>query len=237
MAEKTSFLIYKDIFDEVQLLTIEQRGLLFTALFEYAISRNELQTNDLALKIIFSTMRKAIDRDTKNYERKCQVNRDNRNKGSTNVDDRQQSSTTATDKDMDKDMENDMENVPDNESEPDNDFSPNGGASTSTDYQSVVDLFNSICVSLPKVQKLTEKRKMKLKTLMKTYSRDDIATVFRKTESSDFLTGKVKEFKATFDWLIEVSNFVKVHEGNYDNRKAQQDADKYFDHSLDDLFH
>ena len=236
MAEKTSFLIYKDIFDEVQLLTIEQRGLLFTALFEYAISRNELQTNDLALKIIFSTMRKAIDRDTKNYERKCQVNRDNRNKGSTNVDDRQQSSTTATDKDMDKDMENDMENEPDNESEPDNDFSPNGGASTSTDYQSIVNLFNSTCLSLPKVQKLTDKRKKKIKVLLKSYSIDDIASAFTKAENSDFLKGNINSFQATFDWLIESGNFIKVLEGNYDNRNKKQDTDMYYSNDLDDLF-
>ena len=232
MAEKTSFLIYKDIFDEVQLLTIEQRGLLFTALFEYAISRNELQTNDLALKIIFSTMRKAIDRDTKNYERKCQVNRDNRNKGSTNVDDRQQSSTTATD----KDMENDMENEPNNESEPDNDFSPNGGASTSTDYQSIVNLFNSTCLSLPKVQKLTDKRKKKIKVLLKSYSIDDIASAFTKAENSDFLKGNINSFQATFDWLIESGNFIKVLEGNYDNRNKKQDADMYYSNDLDDLF-
>ena len=226
MAEKTSFLIYKDIFDEVQLLTIEQRGLLFTALFEYAISRNELQTNDLALKIIFSTMRKAIDRDTKNYERKCQVNRDNRNKGSTNVDDRQQSSTTATDKDMENDME----------SEPDNDFSPNGGASTSTDYQSIVNLFNSTCLSLPKVQKLTDKRKKKIKVLLKSYSIDDIASAFTKAENSDFLKGNINSFQATFDWLIESGNFIKVLEGNYDNRNKKQDTDMYYSNDLDDLF-
>lgn len=239
MADKNSFLLYKDSYAEIQLLSIEQRGLLITAIFEYVITGKALETSDTALMIVFSTLKRFIDRDAEKYEEKCNKNRDNGKQGGRPPKKQKDSDKSERFSAKPKKADNDNDNVNENENDNDidNTLSPNGDVSFSTDYQSIVDIFNSTCLSLPKVQKLTDKRRKKLKALLKTYGTEDITTVFTKAESSDFLKGNVNSFQASFDWLIEVSNFVKVHEGNYDNRKAQQDADKYFDHSLDDLFH
>lgn len=85
--------------------------------------------------------------------------------------------------------------------------------------EEIASLFNEKCPSLQKVIKVSDKRKKKIDKLIKAYSREEIQTVFEKAEHSDFLSGKVKDFKACFDWLIEQSNFIKVLEGNYDNRQ------------------
>ena len=88
------------------------------------------------------------------------------------------------------------------------------------DYQSIQNSFNSICRSFSKCALMTDKRKNKLRTLLKTFSKEQLEEVFRKAEASDFLSGRGKDgwHNCSFDWLIETSNMVKVLEGNYDNK-------------------
>ena len=89
--------------------------------------------------------------------------------------------------------------------------------------QKIIDSFNEICTTLPKVKKLTDARKKVVTARLKEYSEDDILSVFRIAQQSDFLTGRNdKGWQADFDWLMKPSNIVKVLEGNYNNRKQQQ---------------
>ena len=43
------------------------------------------------------------------------------------------------------------------------------------------------------------------------------ARFFQAVDSSDFLSGRNGAFKASFDWLLKQTNFIKILEGNYDN--------------------
>jgi len=95
------------------------------------------------------------------------------------------------------------------------------------DYQGIVRLWNDTCRSLPKVLKLNDNRRSKIKVRVAEFgckTPDDLAaflgSLFLRCEQSDFLCGGNKsEWTATFDWLFENStNWVKVSEGNYDNR-------------------
>lgn len=108
------------------------------------------------------------------------------------------------------------------------------------DYQGVIDVYNETCVSLPSVQKLTDKRKRALKSITKKFSVEDLKTVFKKAEESSFLNGSSDKWSgATFDWLIKEDNIVKVLEGNYDDkvsrRKASYDLDDY-EKTANDIF-
>ena len=89
-------------------------------------------------------------------------------------------------------------------------------------YVEIQEAFNSICTSFPKVIKLTQARKNKLrKRWEELKSLDKFIEIFTKMEQSDFMRGKNKHnWKATFDWVISNdTNYVKVLEGNYDNRR------------------
>ena len=94
-------------------------------------------------------------------------------------------------------------------------------------YQQIVDMYNDTCVSLPSVKSLSDKRKKSIKARLNTYTIDDFKTVFEKTEHSDFLTGRTGKWSATFDWLLNENNMIKVLEGNYDNKvdKEKEIAD------------
>lgn len=87
--------------------------------------------------------------------------------------------------------------------------------SISSDLQSVVDLFHSICVSFPRIRSLSDARKKAIKARLKTYSMDDFRTLFENAENSSFLKGVDGGWKASFDWLIKEANMLKVLEGNY----------------------
>lgn len=98
--------------------------------------------------------------------------------------------------------------------------------SVGIDYQEIIDKYNSICVSLPKVERLTDKRKKAIKVILKKYSLEELLKVFEMTEDSDFLKGTEGSWKASFDWLIKEANIVKVLEGNYTNRKKTNQSNQ-----------
>lgn len=93
-------------------------------------------------------------------------------------------------------------------------------------YQEIIDLFNNICVSLPKVRGVSNKRKQAIKARW-VELKQDLSTfkeLFEKVEQTDFLKGKNdRDWMATFDWLMKSDNITKVLEGNYDKRGGQQD--------------
>ena len=92
--------------------------------------------------------------------------------------------------------------------------------------QKIVDLFNEILShELPAVTLLNDDRKAKLKARWNQHPAhqclDFWADYFETVKASAFLMGKAPgknggaPFRATFDWLIAPTNFVKVVEGNY----------------------
>jgi len=92
-------------------------------------------------------------------------------------------------------------------------------------YGDIFDLFRECLPELPKPTKMTTTRKKHLKarwhgsyqssTGLKSNSADFWKGFFQYIRKSDFLMGRNGEFKATFDWILNEANFVKVLEGNY----------------------
>lgn len=87
------------------------------------------------------------------------------------------------------------------------------------DVSEVLNLYHDLCPSLPRVRKLTNARKNKMRSRVKSLGIDSIREAFIKVESSDFLTGRNGEWRADLDWLMKNDeNMLKVLEGRYDNR-------------------
>ena len=86
------------------------------------------------------------------------------------------------------------------------------------DYKAIADLYNSICVSLPKVTAMSDNRQKAIAARLKTYTVDQFREMFAKAENSAFLKGSNnRNWTANFDWLVKDANFAKVLDGNYDN--------------------
>lgn len=80
-------------------------------------------------------------------------------------------------------------------------------------YEVVQELFNKTCIFFKPCSVITKTRSDKLKKLLNQFSIENIRVVFEKANNSAFLQGKNEYgWVATFDWLIEIDNFVKVSE-------------------------
>ena len=77
---KKSFVLYIDYWQHLELLTIEERGELLTALYDY-VRTGALPDLDNSLKMAFSFIRAQLDRDAEKYEAICERNRTNGEKG------------------------------------------------------------------------------------------------------------------------------------------------------------
>lgn len=90
----------------------------------------------------------------------------------------------------------------------------------------IVELYNQICISLPKTKILTEARKKKIKARLKTYSIEDFETAFKKMEASSFLRGENdRGWTANLNWLIDRDdNMAKVLEDSYIDRERKSKA-------------
>lgn len=92
------------------------------------------------------------------------------------------------------------------------------------DYQRIADMYNSTCISFPKLTKLSEKRKKTIRArLAQGYTAEDFQKLFKMAEGSSFLKGgNSRNWSATFDWLIADGNMVKVLEGNYEEKGSHK---------------
>lgn len=97
----------------------------------------------------------------------------------------------------------------------------NSASAETTPPSDIVSLFNSICVSYPHVNSLSETRKKAIRARLRNYSIDDFRKLFEKAEASSFLKGSNnRDWTANFDWLIKDGNMAKVLDGNYDDKKV-----------------
>ena len=85
------------------------------------------------------------------------------------------------------------------------------------DYAAVVDSYNTICGGrLPKVTKLTDKRKRSIKNCLAQFTAEDLSKAFKAAASTPFLIGKNDRcWTANFDFIIKPDNIVKILEGAY----------------------
>ena len=87
-------------------------------------------------------------------------------------------------------------------------------------YIDIVTLYNQICVSLPRVIKISKQRKKAINARLKTYTIEEIKRCFEIAEASDFLKGSNnRDWQADFDWLMKDGNIAKVLEGKYNQNK------------------
>ena len=93
-------------------------------------------------------------------------------------------------------------------------------------YDRIRDLWNETCKGFNNVHTLSKSRKAKICVRVTEMggvekAMETIEKLFRKVSESKFLNGdNDRSWKASFDWLFENDkNWVKVIEGNYDNRE------------------
>ena len=96
------------------------------------------------------------------------------------------------------------------------------GKGRETLYHDIINIYNKNCSTLPQVEVLSDKRKDSIRIRFKEYGMEKMETLFVKAGSSKFLKGENKNgWKATFDWLLNETNMIKVLEGNFDDKPEE----------------
>lgn len=132
--------------------------------------------------------------------------------------------TTTAEKEEEKEIYKEIELSNDNPTKKETSSFPQVG--DKIDYDRIVNMYHKACPSYPKLIKLSDKRKAKIRVRFEEMKHDyqTMATIFCKMEASKFLKGDNKNgWKATFDWVLDnANNWVKVLEGQYDNKQEQK---------------
>lgn len=103
-----------------------------------------------------------------------------------------------------------------------NNNSSSNSSNNNIDYWLVADMYNTTCVSFPNITKLSDKRKKTIRARFNQgYTVEDFKRLFEMAEASTFLKGgNVRNWSATFDWMISDGNMAKILDGNYANRNG-----------------
>lgn len=105
------------------------------------------------------------------------------------------------------------------------------------DYDEIKLKFNSVCTKYKPIRTLSEKRKKAIRKILKDFTLGELFLVFEKAENSDFMTGNNNRgWHAQFDWIIEENRFIKILEGNYDNRGKRTRMDEIKEQTEQDWF-
>ena len=217
---KNSFVMYTAYKRHFDLLSDSDKVILLNAIFDYAMGiETELEG---AVTMAFSFIKDQMDRDNEKYTSICEKRREAGAKGGAPKGNRN-AVKYKTSEDSSKTSKNNQNNQmltkqakqPDNDNDNDNDINI-----VKIDYQNIVNLYNTICVSFPKVTKLSDSRRRAIRARLKSYSVDDLKTAFQMAEESDFLSGRSGKWNASFDWLMNETNLVKVLDGNFKNKTS-----------------
>lgn len=123
--------------------------------------------------------------------------------------------------------ENEFSGASDSSSENDNDEQGKEKSSAKKekiDFNAIVELYHKCCPSFPRIIKLSNSRKTKVKSRLAEMKNDWslLESVFNAMEKSKFLRGENRNgWQASFDWVFDnEKNWLKVIEGNYNDKTS-----------------
>ncbi|ROI05480.1 hypothetical protein EGI16_03580 [Chryseobacterium sp. G0240] len=83
----------------------------------------------------------------------------------------------------------------------------------------IVESFHEKCKRLPKVLIINQNRKKAINARLHDFGIEKINEMFDMVAKSNFLNGEnPRTWCADFDWIMKPANFVKIIEGNYNNK-------------------
>ncbi len=81
MAERKSFVLYHSYAAALEMLSMEERGQLITAIFAHETDMKEPQSMSDSVRMAFAFISDTLTRDSEAYEEKCRKNAENGKKG------------------------------------------------------------------------------------------------------------------------------------------------------------
>jgi len=223
MAEnKKGFILYADQQEVFKALTDEQAGKLIKHILDYVNDESPI-SDDPIINLVFIPIKQQLKRDLEKWEKRAEKSRENGKKGGRPKGLKEEpKEPTGFIENLTEPKKPVNDNVNVNVTVNDN-VNDNVNVIDNNTYVEIQRIYNDVCLSLPKIQKLSQTRKNKIKGFLKDNTLQDLGDLFKKVQASDFLTGRKTEWSADFDWIMKPANTLKIQEGNYDNKQKQND--------------
>lgn len=249
MSNKKSFILYADLLQSIEYLTMEERGVLFTHLLEYVNGNNPI-LEDRLLLTAWRPIELQLKRDLESYENTKKENslkgrmgnlkryhidlyelvRDN----SITIEEAENVAGARKLSQVRDLASQNVANLADNDNDTDNDTDTDNDINNTLrtseveadklNFDDYLTFWNTFAVNFPNVRTLTDSRKTKLKKIIKKYGNENFKLAIELTnESVFFKDAKAKDSKwNTLDWFINETNFIKILENKYQNNGKQQ---------------
>jgi general stress protein YciG len=250
MGKPKAFQIFIDNKGMVEMLTDEQAGQLFKALFAHASGEEYDGTLDQTAAVAAYGMKLQIDRDREKYDEICEKRANIGRKGGEAKASNYQNDVAKASKSKQKlakasNCQNDVakaskscqyEDEDKDEDKDDSAYALNAharareGNTPEQDFDDlagqVISEYNRVCVDLPECTELTmARRRLLYAAKMQDKPLDYFTRLFKKAQASDSICGRGDlAWKGHFDWIIK--NAVKIMEGSYDNVTPKKPQDK-----------
>lgn len=247
---KQSMIFYASWKEAIKGLPDGVRLEVYEAAVDFAMTGNVPELSAMAA-MVFPFIRQDIERDTANYQRLCEKNRENirkrwnkEQKGSDTTEyDRIPPYTTEYQKYQpisNDDISNDISLSSKEKNSLQSSERKSAGADPTAagkeekadapDFRKLADFFNDELRRngsiIPTIRSIDGQRRSSTMARIREHGKTAFAEAVKKAAESDFLNGKNdRGWVADFDWMIKPNNFIKVFEGNYDNR--QQNNQRY----------
>lgn len=216
MSNKKSFLLYVSSRVLFEMLSPEDCKKLILAIFDYNIDGKLLESESDVVKIAFEVMRQYMDENNERYEARCKANKENGKKGGA-----PRGNSNARKKKSPKTPQVVSEENPDNP--PEIEYSEE----QIKRCNKVANMFNEICgESYEWVERLSITRIKGILQMLDGITQkcpnekkvNVLYSIFTKMQRSDYLAGRRKnaDWRASFNWMLQGDNWLKILEGEYD---------------------
>lgn len=233
---KESFILHFAQFEAIERLnlSLEDRGHLLNAIFQYAKERTVSDEIPDIVKGAFAAIQVRMDEDEAAYQRKIEILQENGKRGGRPrkypVEEKQEKAKKAngfSENQMQPNESKKTLSLTVTDTVTDNNI-PNGIISsdkqkTSFNFDGLFQFWNKTMQNVAISQMrgvMTEKRKKAVYVILKSYSSKEIAEVIEKAARSSFLNGaNERKWTANFDFVFRSEQFTKILEGSYDDDK------------------
>ncbi len=110
-------------------------------------------------------------------------------------------------------------------------------------FKKIMELYHQICVSYPHIKDIDGERKKAVVARWRKYENLGVfEQLFKIAQESSFMKGEnVRNWHADFDWMMKPTNFSKILEHKYDDRKQDEkigetDLHEFFDVAVNNVY-
>ena len=233
--KRESFVFYRSFRDAFNALDKDVRLRMYEAVIDYGLDLIEPHFEGIE-KVLWTLIRPQLEANNKRFENGCKGGAPigNQNARKQPKDNRE---TTKKQPRNNQKQPNVNENVNENVNINTNTKEINSFGSTSPnakidsqepkiDFLRILKSWNAALAeqhsAMPKIRDVKSTRRKHISARCREYSEGVFLEMIRKAAASDFLNGKNQRgWIATIDWCVLPTNFQKIIDGNYDNKKMQ----------------